>query len=497
MGWIPTLEPKDAQESLEMTKFAFKLAWKYKIPVLIRLTTRVCHGRSLVKFGKIIPPKKQGKFIKKPERFGVNSWQVIARHRLLLKKIEKIKKEISEKTEFNYASNLSSKNKLGIIASGVSFCYAQEALQELNLELPIFKVGLSFPFPAEKFKKFIKNLNELLVVEELDPIMEQEAARTAKDVNPKLKIYGKNLLPQVGEIKPEDVIAALRKILKKPLPKELVERQKLFNQLKIEERPPTLCPGCPHRATFWLVKKAIGELAHRSRGEGGDVVFGGDIGCYLLGALPPVSLSDFNVAMGAGTGISHGVAKATKQKPIIFIGDSTFFHAGMPALVNLVYNKSNVLLLVLDNRITAMTGHQPNPGVGLTGMGEETKTLKVEDIARAYQADRVEIINAYNFQDSVAKLKDLYQSPGVSVAVVRGDCRLMTVRKLARGGIAIPKFEIIKQSPELQNLKEFGCPAIRKDEKGRYFIDQALCWGCGFCPQLFPENIKIVSQKSQ
>lgn len=480
LGWIPTLEPADSEEAKEMTKFAFKLAWKYKIPVLVRLTTRVCHTRSLVKCNKIVPPKKKGKFVSEPKRRAVGSGPTIARHQLLLKKIEKIKKEIAERTELNFGTNLGKRN-LGIIASGAAFFYVKEALALLNLSLPVFKIGFSYPFPQEKIKKFIKNLSDLLVVEEIDPIMEKEVGFLAASVNSELKIYGKNLLPQVGEIKPEHVIVALCKILKKPLPKELALHQRVFGQLKIEERPPALCPGCPHRATFWSLKQAVPK----------DVIWGGDIGCYLLGALSPNNVSDFNVAMGAGTGICHGISKAAARKPVIFIGDSTFFHAGMPALANLVYNKSDVLLVILDNRITAMTGHQPHPGVGQTGMGEETKALKVEDIVRACQVDRVEVVNAYNLRDSVPKLKEMYQSSGVQVAVSKGDCRLMTIRKMARAGAAIPKFEIVKQSPELEKLKEFGCPAIRKDEKGRYFIDQVLCWGCSFCSQIFPENIKI------
>lgn len=484
LGWIPTLEPADSEEAKEMTKFAFRLAWKYKIPVLIRMTTRVCHARSLVKCNKIVPPKKKGKFVSDPRRRILGSGPAIARHQLLLKKIEKIKKEIVEKTKLNFGENLGQRS-LGLITSGVAYYYAQEALAMLNLKLPIFKVGFSFPFPKEKIKKFIKNLESVLIIEEVDPIMEYEIGCIAKEINPKLKIHGKNYLPQVGEVRPEYAIFALCEILQKPLPKELAEQQKIFNQIKIAERPPTLCPGCPHRATFWSVKQAVPK----------DVIWGGDIGCYLLGALPPNNVSDFNVAMGAGAGICHGISKATDQKPVIFIGDSTFFHAGMPALANLVYNKSNVLFIILDNRITAMTGHQPHPGVGQTGMGEETKALKIEDIARACQADRVEIISAYNLRDSIPKLKEMYQSPGVQVVLSKGDCRLMTIRKMARAGVAIPKFEIIKQSPELEKLKDFGCPAIRKNEKGEYFIDGALCWGCSFCSQIFPENIKIKVSK--
>ena len=487
LGLIPTLEPADAQETKEMTKFAFRLAEKYKIPVLVRMTTRAAHTRSLVELGKIIPAQKIGKFIKDPE-FTVGAQPTIDRHEQLIKKIEKIKKEISEETKFNYSENKGGETV--IIASGVCFFYVQEVLKELNIKLPIFKLGLSYPLPEEKIKKFIsakggsafggKSAKEILVVEENDPIIERTVARLAKDVNPKLKIYGKNLLPTAGEMRPEYVFIALGKILNRPVAKELISQQKLFAKTEIKKRLPTLCPGCPHRATFWEIKQTLGK----------NNIFGSDIGCYLLGALPPVKLSDYNVAMGAGIGISHGVSKATQQKPIIFIGDATFFHAGLPAVVNLVYNKSDVLLVILDKNITAMTGHQTNPGVGLTGSGEETKALKIEDIIKTFGVDQVETINVYNFADSVEKIKKLYQAKGVSIIVAKGECRLLTVRKMARSGVRTPKFEIIKQSPALEQLKEFGCPAIRKS-KGKYYIEENMCWGCGFCQQLSKENIKL------
>ncbi len=259
----------------------------------------------------------------------------------------------------------------------------------------------------------------------------------------------------------------------------MITQDKIFKHLEIERRYPRFCAGCPHLATLWAIRKAVATRA----------VFAGDIGCYLMAASPAFRMSDFIVSMGAGIGVSHGISKSSGEKPVILIGDSTFFHAGIPALINLVYNKSDVLLVILDNRTTAMTGHQPHPGVGITGLGEETKILKIEEVVQACGVEQFAVINAYNLKESISKIQQLYQQKGVSVVISKGDCRLLVVRKLARSGAAIPKFEIIKQGPELEKLKNYGCPAIRKSA-GKYFIKENLCWGCGACAQLFPENIK-------
>jgi indolepyruvate ferredoxin oxidoreductase alpha subunit len=473
LGKIPTLEPSDSQEVYEMTKFAFKLAFKYKIPVLIRLTTRVSHTRSLVKTGRLIFSKEKLEFVKK--KFSIGRELTINRHKDLLKKIEKIKNEISEKTKFNFS--LKRKSDLGIIVSGVSYYYLLEILKELNLNLPILKIGLSYPLPERKIKNFLKNLSKVLIIEEIDPIIEKGVKEIA---NKEIKIFGKDLIPQFGEVKPENILFALKKLI----PKIKIELNKF--EILVEKRFPNLCPGCPHRATYWSVKQALKELKIKEE----EVVFGGDIGCYLLYALPPYNLADYIVAMGAGMGISHGISKVTLKKPIIFIGDSTFFHAGLPALANLVYNKADVLLIILDNKTTAMTGHQPHPGTSQTGMGEETKNLKIEEIVKSFQVDKLEVINVYNLNDSILKIKEAYQVRGVSVIVAKGECRLLTVRKMARAGIRIPKFEIVKQSENLEILKDFNCPAISKNKEGKYIIDENLCWGCGFCTQILKDYIQ-------
>jgi indolepyruvate ferredoxin oxidoreductase alpha subunit len=470
LGHVPTLEPADSQEAKDMTIAAFGLAQQYRIPVLIRLTTRICHTRALVDFNKIPAPKDLGNFIKK--EFSVGATQTIARHNNLMAKIKKIQEEQAN-NKFNFIE-AGRERKLGLIVSGVSFFYIKEILAQLNLSLPILKIGFSYPTIRNKFKEFLDQVDEILVVEELDPILERDVRRLLQEFGITKKVYGKDLLPSTGELRPEYIREALQKIFNLPLTNNLPD----FSSEKIEVRPPTFCAGCPHRATFWMVKKVAGS----------DQVFGGDIGCYLLGALPPSNMSDFTVSMGAGISISHGVSKATKAKRVVFIGDGTFFHAGIPGLINLVYNQSDILMIILDNRITAMTGHQPNPGSGLTGQGDPTIALKIEDIVRACGVTNLEVINAFNLKESLSKIKNLYQTKGVSVIVSKGECRLLVVRRLTEQGISLPKVQVEPETVDLPELDDFGCPAIRRVD-GKYHVDEAVCWSCYFCPQIYPDKI--------
>jgi len=466
---IPMFEPADSSEAREMTIEAFNLAWKYKIPVLIRMTTRVSYSRGIVEIKeidkeKIIEARKKADFKK---HFSMGSEVTIERHLKILEKIKDIKKE-SEKSRFNFEEK--GKGKIGVIVSGVVYNYVKEAFSQLNTNLPLFKLGLSYPFPEDKIKKFLAGINEIFVIEELDAVIEEEIKKLTNK-----KIYGKNLLSEVNELKPEDILLALGKILN--LKVEINSKKE-----KIENRIPFFCAGCPHRNVFYAVKKILGKR--------GEKIYASDIGCYMLGNLEPYELGDFVVSMGAGEGIAHGISKITGKKPVIFIGDSTFFHAGIPALINFVFNKADVLLIILDNRYTAMTGHQPNPGTGFTGMHEETKQLLIEDIAKSCQADFVRVSNVYNLKQIEKDIKEAYEKKGTSVLVAKGICRLVYVRDAARKKIKLPIYEIFKQSKELEELKNFDCPAIRR-EKGEWIIDENLCWGCASCMQLFPENIRM------
>jgi len=471
LGMIPTLEPSTPQEAKEMTKEAFELAWKYQTPILVRITTRISLSRGLVEFGALPKEiKAKGEFKKPKGGFKLSSQQTISLHQKTVDRVEKIKQEISESGRFNRAQK--GEGSIGVIAGGVGYQYLQEALKELNLNLPVLKIGMSYPFPSQLASWFIQNLDQVLIVEELDPIIEQEINQIARG---RLTVSGKNLLPRFGELKPEMVINALAKFTGQPQP-ALRESA----QPKVANRIPFFCPGCPHRATFYAVREALGK----------DKVYGGDIGCYMLGAYPPYQLIDYVVSMGGGIGIGHGISQATNQKPVVFIGDSTFFHAGVPSLINLVHQQDDIMIVVMDNYYTAMTGQQPHPGTGFRASGKKSKEIKIEELARAAGADQVEVANVYNLKETVKTVKALYQKKGVSVLVAKGECRLALWKRMKKEGKELPKFEVKEERKELpKELKELGCPAIQK-KAGKVWVDPSLCSGCSLCQQLAPEMIK-------
>ncbi|MDP3052443.1 MAG: thiamine pyrophosphate-dependent enzyme [bacterium] len=398
---IPTLEPSTPQECKEFTKLAFELSEKFKIPVMIRETTRVALQSGLVNLGEIKKENRKAQFIKNPRQFVTMPPRVLEMHRELLDKIEAIREKVSEKSPLNFVEGRPA--KIGVITSGVGYLYAEEALKELKLELPILKLGFFYPLPEKKIKNFIKNLNQVLIIEELEPYLEKEVERLAKEGNPKLKINGKNFLPEVGEIKPEDVISAISKLSGKKTEFDFKKHRNEFEKIKFPERKPRFCQGCPYNFVFSTLKRIAPK----------NTVFGGEIGCYMLAHYPPYETQDYLYCMGSDISIAHGIEKAAKQKVITFVGDSSFFHASIPALINTVFNKSNPLIVILDNGTTAMTGHQPNPGVA---------GLKIEEIVRACGVKNVKIVDPVKMKEFENTVKDFLKKKEVSVIIARHPC---------------------------------------------------------------------------
>lgn len=417
LAHIPILEPSDAQEAKDFTKLAFDISKKFNLPIIVRITTRVAHQRMPVELGDIKKKKNQatGKFVKDVKRFVTMPPRVLEMKEELLEKIEKIR-EFTEKSPINKSVGDRVSGKLGIVTSGVSYLYVKEVLQELNLDLPVLKLGFFYPLPEKKIKNFIKKFKNVLIVEELEPYLEKEVKILAKDIDSKLKIFGKDLLPETRELGTEKVMQAIAKLTgrKYNIPKP--------HSLALPKRFPRLCPNCPYWLAFSAVKKAAPK----------GTIFGGDIGCYMLAGFPPHNIQDYLFCMGSSIGIAHGIKKNTKQKLITFIGDSTFFHAGIPALINTVFNKSNPLIIVMDNRITAMTGHQPNPGMGETGMWEDTREIKIEDIVKACGVKNVKVIDPIETEKLQSTIKEFLAKKEVSVIISRRICVLWDKKRKQR-----------------------------------------------------------------
>ncbi|MDD2696603.1 MAG: thiamine pyrophosphate-dependent enzyme [Candidatus Pacebacteria bacterium] len=402
---IPVLEPADPQECKDFVKLGFQISERFNIPVIIRTTTRVAHQKMPVILGEIKTSKdktQKGEFVKDVKRFVTLPPRVLEMKKELLDKIEKIR-EFSESLLKSAPTN----QKIGIITSGISYLYVMEALGELNIDLPVLKLDFFYPLAEKKIKNFIKKLKRILVVEELEPYLEKEVARLAKEANCNLEIIGKELLPATGELRPEIVTQALAKFANKKL--NIQYHPKL--NIPVPKRSPQLCPGCP----YWFVVSAIKKAVDVNK-----VIFGGEIGCYMLFGNSPVNLQDYLSCMGSSVGIAHGIKKATGQKLITFVGDSSFFHAGIPALINAVNNRSNPLVIILDNQTTAMTGHQPHPGAPVTPNG-----IKIENIVQACGVKNLKVIDPINQEEFVKTIKEFLEKPEVSVIISRRPCKFV------------------------------------------------------------------------
>lgn len=481
---MPMLEPSNPQECKDFTKLAFEMSEEFHVPVFLRTTTKVSHSIGTVKLGEMKKPKTKGRFQKDPDNYYTFRPQLQELHDRLNKKLEKI----DEKYGRNLNKAFPGEGKIGIITSGVSFEYAKEALPEMGLNPPIAKINLTHPLSKSFVTDFIKDKEAVLVLEELEPISESFVKQIAKKVNPHLIVHGKDLLPKYGEYNLERVIPAFEEIFGKKSGIDFDYHKKKVDSASKDSPPrkPVLCPGCPHRSTFYAVKKVFGD----------ETIYAGDIGCYILGIFEPINMQDFVISMGAGTGVSHGISLVSDQDIVAFVGDSTFFHAGIPPLLNYKYNnaKKTPLVVILDNGITAMTGHQPHPGSGFTGMGDEVEPVKIEEIVKALGAE-VRVANAFNQKQLVQALEELRNVKGPKVLISRGECRLLTRRKFRAKGIPIPMFQIDQEKCTKCGLctNDFACPAIIKapmesGEESIYSINLDICLGCGVCAQICPEG---------
>jgi indolepyruvate ferredoxin oxidoreductase alpha subunit len=449
---IPILEPTDSHEALLFTKLSFDISEKFDTPVILRLTTRICHSTTVVELGerKEYTIRGYSKDIKKR--------LVLPAHARILHTIveERFKNLATYSEVFPYNTIEWNKKTVGVITSGISYQYAKEVFPDASF----LKLSFTHPIPVNLIKKFAKGLKKIIVVEEGDPLLENEIKALG------IKVIGKEEIPLCGELTPE----VLRESFSKnPKPKKKAQ--------DVPPRPPVLCPGCPHRGVFYIINKL-------------KLVATGDIGCYTLGALPPLNAMDTCVCMGASVTNAHGMEKALgrefSKKLVAVIGDSTFFHSGITGLANAVYNKGNLNLVILDNFTTAMTGHQPHPGTGKLARGEPGKRIPPEDIARGCGVEFVKVVDPNDLQKTEDTIKEALDYDGVTVVIFRHPCALLVKPK--------PSYKI---DPELCNgcrlCLFIGCPAIslhfpEEREKSLAVIDDALCTGCGLCAQICNRN---------
>jgi TPP-dependent indolepyruvate ferredoxin oxidoreductase alpha subunit len=583
---LPMLDAGSPQEALDMTREAFAISEKLHLPIIVRLTTRVAHGKARVMLGDLQKINRKAEFDKKGTKWVMIPSNAIRQHRLLLRKLTEAKKVV-EKSKFNYVED--NDKEVGIVGSGVGYYYARSILDTGSFSW--LKLGFVYPFPEDLVRNFASKVKKIVVVEELRPYIEENMQRLGVEILGKEELG----LEEIGEFTPDKIREAFSKM-------ELCNKPKKQEALDLPLRPPSLCPGCPHRAFYYALnmvsqsvdcdpQKCVGcvvceyacsaekenvfnplksrirairldslsnaaitckvckeapcvaacpEKALTQSSENGiitvnedkcngcgwcieaceygaitlhpnkqkvivcdmcngepecvqscpegalnllgkttDKIVTGDIGCYTLGVLPPVTTVQTCLCMGAGISQAAGMFHVgVNDKVFAVIGDSTFYHAGMPGLLNIAYNKANVCVIILDNHVVAMTGHQPTPGSGKTAMGTDAKVMPIQGVAKGLGIDKIEVVDPYDVKATTKVLREILDYQGPSVIISERPCPI----RIERG----PAREISKECNSCgECVAVFGCPAISLGPE-RAEIDPTLCWGCGVCEKICP-----------
>jgi indolepyruvate ferredoxin oxidoreductase alpha subunit len=428
-AYIPVLEPATAQEAKDMMVDAFRLSEEFGQMFMLRSVTRIGHARSDVVLGGIEAEKRQGKFVKDPQKLVCLPANFRINRRLVVQRMAKIK-AVVDRLPYNQVT-LKKGARLGVITSGISYGYALEAIRWMGLEekISILKIGTPYPIPEKMTQQFLKSVPEVVVVEELEPFVEDAVKVVAKDSDISVKIHGKDVISLTGELSTRQVAEALSKLTgtKPPLDFAEIDRLREETAALLPLRPPTMCAGCPHRASFY----AINIACRRYQQETGiEPIKTGDIGCYALGANAPLNADDVAICMGGAFGLANGFAHVLEAPVVAHLGDSTFFHSGIPPMINAVYNKANVTMVVLDNSTTGMTGFQPHPGA----TGDVALDIKIEDIARASGVKFVEVVDAFDLPKLIDVLEKAIKYKGPSVIVARRLCNIIDQREKRKAG---------------------------------------------------------------
>ena len=468
---IAMLEPSDSQDVYDLMGYAFEISEQFDTPVMLRTTTRIAHSKSVVNLSRYRKVKNTAPvFHYNQQKFVMLPVYALPRH----VKVEERMVKLADFCEtFPMNTVIPGEKKLGIVTSGVAYQYAREAFPKASF----LKLGMTWPLPEKMIKKFAGSVDKLIVIEELDPFLEQNIK--AMDV----KVSGKDFIPMVGELNTRIVTESA--IGAGLLPES--EKPVVIAQAEgLPKRPPLLCPGCPHTGIYFTLNM-LGQrskLLEAKEPAEPKLIITGDIGCYTLGAYPPHNVLDTTACMGAGIGMAIGMTKAgIKSKPVAVIGDSTFMHSGITGLVDAVYNDAHITILILDNHTTAMTGHQEHPGTGVSAQGAQTTAVDIESLCKGVGVKDLKVVNAFDMKEVRDAMLAAIKSPTLSVVIVRGACAAQ-IKKYTN-----PRKVDKDKCVNCGYCFRLGCPAIlRVGDKA--YIEPTLCAGdaCGYCQQMCPQK---------
>lgn len=461
---IPVFDPSSPEEAFSMIQTAFDYSEKYHTPVIFRPTTRVCHAYASVEFDGAQPRDYEG-FVKDSKKWVIFPRLSFMNHAMIEKRNPAIGEDFSE-SGLNFAVGA---GKKAVFASGVSYAYAKEYLQNRD-DVVLVKIGTPHPFPEKFALSVLENVDEALCFEELSPFIEQNLLKIAGKHHLSVKIHGKTT--GNGRLSGENSADIAAEIIGEFLGEKPAEKRDYTDMPKLPVRPPVLCAGCPHRASFYAVKTAM---------SGKKAIFCGDIGCYTLGNAMPLDMTDTCLCMGAGITMAQGFSRVEKDTVCFaFVGDSTFFASGMTGVVNAVYNRANMILCVLDNSTTAMTGHQPHPGTGKNLMDDITSRVDLVKVLEGIGVSKIAVVDPLNLDEAVKTVRECAELDGVKAIVFKSPC--IAVAKSTKKMTADESCVMCETC-----VNEIGCPALSMGSGG-ISIDPTLCTGCGLCAQICPVN---------
>ncbi|MCP4131180.1 MAG: indolepyruvate ferredoxin oxidoreductase subunit alpha [bacterium] len=484
---LPILEPSSIQEAMDFTKIAFELSEQFNLPMILNTPSKLCHNIGSLELGTLpenVPEK--GVFEKNPQRY-INLFAgSVANHKRALESV----KNLANNQPFQGINRvLPGTGKVGFISSSVNYYYMMESLALLGItDAPILKIGMSYPLNEAEIASFAQGLELIYIVEELEGFLEFQIKKILYDTGNYIPILGKKLFPEYGELDVDIITTILSDEFKKPVPVKMERSIELSNEhvKGIPPRQGSYCIGCPHRATLYSIVKATERK----------VIFAGDIGCYTLSCLPPFSAFDWVTCMNCGVGIAQGMLQKLDGEDVVaYVGDSTFFHSGIPNLINAVQQNVDLVLVILDNKWVAMTGHQPSPTTDVAVDGTRLNPVDIKGLLKSIGVKYVRTINPFNIKGSMMTIKDaLRQKEGVRVIIAEQECALQYGRRIK---IDTPEYEVFYQVEPGRCQKcdecyvQLGCPAIRKEGTGDefyYYIEETACLQCGSCHDLCPNS---------